>query len=51
VVSATADPEAAFALLGVGALRTANFPTFTAPGLDLGLVIPAAIDLTTVEVR
>jgi hypothetical protein len=39
------------AALGLVGLPLANFATFSASGLDLGLVIPASLDSRLVEVR
>ena|GEM_PF-319462 len=50
-VRGTADLSDSVGVLAVGSLRATDFPTFTAAGLVNGLVIPAAIDLRTVEIR
>ena len=48
---ALADFEKRYGLLVVGALRSGNYPTFTAQGISTGLVVPASLDIRTVEVK
>jgi uncharacterized protein (TIGR03437 family) len=46
-----ADFSQRFGILVVAALRSGNFPTFTAPGIASGIIVPASIEMRTVEVR
>ena len=48
---AIADFEKRFGLVVVGSLRTGNFPVFSAQGIGSGIVMPASLDMRTVEVK
>ncbi|MEZ5356395.1 MAG: VWA domain-containing protein [Bryobacteraceae bacterium] len=43
--------EDSFGLLGVSSLSLGSITPFTAPGLDIGLVVPGTLDLRTLSVQ
>jgi hypothetical protein len=50
-VTGAPDLAQSVGALMLGVLPTANFATFAASGIDMGLVIPASLDFRTVEIR